>query len=84
MAGRVSSTVRECGWLLSSLPPCVSYRVLARKQHPQPQWAGLLTSDNTKKIRPHRHCQGPISEVILDSVKLTTLTAVGCMWRTSA
>lgn len=46
----------------------------------KPQWAGLLTSDNTKKIR----CQGLISEVILDSVKLTTLTTMGCMWRTSA
>lgn len=51
MAGHVSSTVRKLAWLLSSLPPCVSYRVLARKQYPQPQWAGLLTSDNTKKIR---------------------------------
>lgn len=81
VAGRVSSTVRKHAWLLSSLPPCVSYRFLARKQHLQPQWAGLLTSDNTK-IRPHRHTQGPISEVILDSVKLTVLTAMGCVWRT--
>lgn len=48
--------------------------MLAAAQLPFSTWAGLPTS--VIKIIPNRHAQSPISQMILDSVKVTELTII--------
>lgn len=55
--------------LPSFLSPPIQSRVLDREWH-HPLWTGLSTSISTIRIIPQR----PISQVSLDSVKLTALT----------
>lgn len=51
----------------------VQLRIAAREGG-HTQWADLLTSIKTIKVMSHKYAQRHISQVILDSVKSTTLT----------
>lgn len=71
MAGHMTSIVKQQKRIMTHAAawPSIQSRVLGREWH-HPLWTGLWTSISRIRIIPQR----PISQVSLDSVKLSTLT----------
>lgn len=65
-----------CILLLCLSPSVIQSRIPARDRC-QSQWDSPLTSVKVIKTMPPRHAQSPLSQVILDSVKLTNNTNHG-------
>lgn len=75
--GHFTSLLRRQQWclplMLCLFSPLTQFRILCRKWH-HPQWADLSPICWCNWDNSHRHSQSPISQVTLDSVKLTVNT----------